>query len=170
MVNYTCENEIYFFDDYGEGDYNIVDNISDISVRENFFEQSYINIISNSFTNIFYLYIICFILYYICVLENRINKLTNNVEIIEKNSQDDNIDIISLKANVNRDIPNKMTNIIEDINNFKNIISKIERKIKKIKRRQKTIIKYLLETNKKAYDMLEESMEVDKNNYSSCQY
>ena len=30
MVNYNCENEIYFFDDYGEGDYNIVDNISDI--------------------------------------------------------------------------------------------------------------------------------------------
>ena len=58
MVNYTCENEIYFFDDYGEGDYNIVDNISDISVREKFFEQSYINIISNSFTNIFYLYYI----------------------------------------------------------------------------------------------------------------
>ena len=92
------------------------------------------------------------------------------IEIIEKNSQDDNIDIISLKAIVNRDIPNKMSNIIGDINNFKNIISKIERKIKKIKRRQKTIIKYLLETNKKAYDMLEESMEVDKNNYYSCQY
>ena len=101
MVNYTCENGICFFNDYGEGDYNIVDNISEVSVRERFEEQSHINIVSNSFTNMFYLYVICFMVYYICILENKMNKLTNIVEGIEKNSQDDNIDIINLKAVVN---------------------------------------------------------------------
>ena len=162
MVNYTCENGICFFNDYGEGDYNIVDNISEVSVRERFEEQAHINIVSNSFTNMFYLYVICFMVYYICILENKMNKLTNIVEGIEKNSQDDNIDIINLKAVVNTDIPKEMNNILDDITSFRNNISKLKGKVKKIKRRQKTIIKDLLETNKKAYDMLEESMEIDK--------
>ena len=100
--------------------------------------------------------------YYICILENKMNKLTKIVEVIEKNSQDDNIDIINLKAAVNTDIPKEMNNILDDITSFQNNISKLKRKVKKIKRRQKTIIKDLLETNKKAYDMLEESMEIDK--------
>ena len=162
MVNYTCENGICFFNDYGEGDYNIVDNISEVSIRERFEEQSHINIVSNSFTNMFYLYVICFMVYYICILENKMNKLTKIVEVIEKNSQDDNIDIINLKAAVNTDIPKEMNNILDDITSFQNNISKLKGKVKKIKRCQKTIIKDLLETNKKAYDMLEESMEIDK--------
>ena len=134
----------------GEGDYNIVDNISSLGKR--FEEQAHINIVSNSFTNMFYLYIICFMVYYF-YFENKMNKLTKIVEVIEKNSQDDNIDIINLAA-VNTDIPNEMNNILDDITSFQNNISKLkEVELNDVR----TIIKDLLETNKKAYDILEES-------------
>jgi hypothetical protein len=160
MVNYTCENGICFFDEYGEVDYNIVDNISEIAIKERFVEPYHINIVSSSFTNMFYLYVICFMVYYICILENKLNKLSNIIETVEQNSQDDNIDIINLKSTINTDISNKLNNIFDDIYNVQTNVNKIDKKIKKIKRRQKTIIKDLLETNKKAYNMLEESMEV----------